>query len=401
MPDFRQAVLRHLLADTPPLSAGERARSALAAFLGLLLVSAVLAVLPVDPATRALLAPVGATSVILFSLPHSPLGQPWPVAGGLLLSAAIGIACGTWLAPPWLAPPVAVAGSVWAMNALRCLHPPGGALALGMALVPGAGWPGLAAVGMNVLAILVAVLLVNNLLPGRRYPQGSPPTVADPRPAPSRAGIEHEDLQSALAQMDSFLDISEEDLVRVYNLALGHAFERHVTLTCGEIMSAPPVCVEFGTGLQEAWRLLRERHIKALPVVDPGKRVIGLLTLEDFLRHVAPEAGRGMAEHLRAFMRPSGASHSGRAEVVGQVMAERFVTARVSDGIGKVAGLLAARGHQQAIPVVDGDGRIAGILSQTDLLVLLYHRRATGAVAAAASPAGDLIPAPAAQDTKA
>ncbi|HMX15706.1 MAG TPA: HPP family protein [Rhodocyclaceae bacterium] len=377
MPGLLRSLQRHLLADTPPLSARERARSAVAALAGLLLASGILAVLPVDSGVRALVAPIGATSVILFSLPHSPLGQPWPVAGGLLLSAAIGLACGTWIAPAWLAPPVAVALAIWVMNALRCLHPPGGALALGMALVPTAGWAGLAAAALNVGAILVAVLLVNNLVPGRRYPHGAPATVADPLPPPERAGVEHEDLQFALARMDSFLDISEEDLVAVYNLALGHAFERHVTLTCGEIMTTPPVCVEFGTGLREAWRILRENHVKALPVVDRGRRVIGLLTLEDFLRHVTP-AESNMVDQLRAFLSPSGTSHSSRPETVGQVMSERFLTALTTDGIGKVASLLAARGHQQAIPIVDPQDRIAGILSQTDLLVLLYHRRATG-----------------------
>ncbi|MBL8486565.1 MAG: HPP family protein [Rhodocyclaceae bacterium] len=377
MPGPSRKFLHHLLADTPPLSAAERTRSALAALAGLLVVSAILAIVPLDPAARVLVAPVGATAVILFSLPHSPLGQPWPVAGGLLLSAAVGLACGRWISPAWLAPPVAVALSVWAMNALRCLHPPGGALALALAVAPGAGGAGLAAVAMNVGAVLVAVFLVNNLVPGRRYPQGVPATVADPLPPPERAGVEHEDLRYALARMDSFLDISEEDLVRVYNLALGHAFERHVTLTCGEIMTAPPVCVEFGTGLQEAWRILRANHVKALPVVDRARRVIGLLTLEDFLRHVAPGPG-GMADQLRAFLRPSGVTHSGKPETVGQLMTGNPVTARTADGIGKVAALLAARGHQQAIPVVDAAGRIAGILSQTDLLILLYQRRATG-----------------------
>jgi CBS domain-containing membrane protein len=120
----------YLVADAAPLSPAERRRSALAALLAILLLEALLALLPVPAAARSLLAPAGASVVILFSLPHSPLGQPWSVLGGLLLSALVGLACGQWIAIPWLAVACAVALSIWLMAALRCLHPPGGAMAI-------------------------------------------------------------------------------------------------------------------------------------------------------------------------------------------------------------------------------------------------------------------------------
>ena len=47
------------------------------------------------------------------------------------------------------------------------------------------------------------------------------------------------------------------------------------------IMSRDLVTVEFGTPLQEAWALLRERHIKALPVVDRTFRIAGVVTSTD------------------------------------------------------------------------------------------------------------------------
>lgn len=82
---------RHLLPDVTPLSSQERRRSVGAALLGMLLIQGILAVIPASGSVRQLLAPLGATSVILFALPHSPLGQPWSVAGGLLLSALAGL----------------------------------------------------------------------------------------------------------------------------------------------------------------------------------------------------------------------------------------------------------------------------------------------------------------------
>ena len=103
---------RYLLADAAPLSPAERWRSATAALLGVLIFEGVLFVVPVSPQAHRLLAPLGATSVIVFTLPHSPLAQPWSVIGGLLLPALIGLACGNWLPAGWLAPALAVAISI-------------------------------------------------------------------------------------------------------------------------------------------------------------------------------------------------------------------------------------------------------------------------------------------------
>lgn len=357
-----QFARQYLIADAAPLSHGERAKSALAGLAGLLLIQSVLAVLPLDPAQRQFLLPLGATSIIMFSLPHSPLGQPWSVAGGLLLSALAGLVCGHWIPWPALAVAVAVALAIWAMNNLRCLHPPGGALAAGLAMAPTASWASLETVTANILAALAAVLLINNLLPGRRYPQCAPPK---PKPAPpplTRSGIRHQDLQHALEQIDSFIDIREDDLVRIYNLAMDHAFRRHSTQTCGDLMTTPAVAVEFNTRLDDAWALLRENHIQALPVVDREQRVIGLLTLEN-LPHLAP------------------GTHASQPEVAGQVMTRPVIQAREDDNIGIAAAALATRGHQQAIPVTDAEGRLRGILSQTDVLTSLYHRQASALAA--------------------
>ncbi|MRR51256.1 MAG: CBS domain-containing protein [Rhodocyclaceae bacterium] len=362
MRSLSQFARQYLIAEAAPLSHSERAKSALAGLAGLLLIQGVLAVLPLDPAQRQFLLPVGATSIIMFALPHSPLGQPWSVAGGLLVSALAGLVCGHWIAWPVLAAAAAVALAIWAMSSLRCMHPPGGALAAGLALTPTASWTSLETVAANILAALAAVLLINNLLPGRRYPQCAPPAPKPAPPPPSRSGIRHQDLQYALEQIDSFIDIREDDLVRIYNLAVDHAFRRHTTQTCGDLMTKPAVAGEFNTRLDEAWTLLRENHIQALPVVDREQRVIGLLSLENF-PHLTPE------------------TQTSQPEVAGQAMIHPIILAREDDNIGIAAAALATRGHQQSIPVTDADGHLKGILSQTDVLTNLYYRQASALAA--------------------
>lgn len=375
---FRQFTARYLMADAAPLSTGERRRSVLAAFFGMLLIEAVLLVLPVAPEHRHLLAPLGATSVILFALPHSPLGQPWSTAGGLLLSAGVGWACGQGISPPWLAVPVALALAIWLMAGLRCLHPPGGALAVGFALLPGVPVNALNTVFFNVGAALIAALAINSLLPGRRWPQcaaATPPATA-PRMQALRSGVAHVDLQHALSRIDSYLDISEDDLLQVYDLATEHAFERHERRTCSELMTTGGPTVEFATELNEAWRLLRQPQVTALPVLNRARQVIGLISADDFLRHVPPDSGQRLGDNVRKLLRPSSTPYADKPEVVGQIMSGEVLVAHSTDSLGQLAARLVRCPQPPAIPVVGPDRKLLGLLRQDDLLAALYQQQA-------------------------
>ncbi|MBL8481937.1 MAG: HPP family protein [Rhodocyclaceae bacterium] len=371
MRSLREFARRYLLADAAPLSSAERLRSAGGALAGMLIVEAILAVLPAAPATRALLMPLGATTVILYALPHSPLGQPWSLAGGYLLAGAIGLACGAWIALPWLAAACAVAAAIFAMALLRCIHPPAGALALTFALLRPSVDAALVQVLLNVAAMLAAVICVNNLLPGRRYPLAAPPP-GRPQPPPDRSGIRHEDLQFALASMDSYLDVSEEDLVEVYRLATESAFRRHKTLACGDVMQPAPATLEFATELNAAWAMLRDTRAPVLPVLDRARRLIGLISPENFVAHVAPVPARSVGDNLRALLRPTPGMYSDKPEVAGQIMSPAPAPVRADEAFGSAAARL-ARGTESVIPVVDGAGRYLGLITPPMLAAVLYR----------------------------
>jgi CBS domain-containing membrane protein len=370
---------RHLIADAAPLSPAERRRSALAGLAGVLLAGAILAVLPVPAPLKQMLPPMGASAVILFTLPHSPLAQPWSLVGGLSVSALIGLLCGHLIPLPMVAAALAVALAIFAMAALRCLHPPGGALALLTALAAGQSDPAtvLAGVACNVVAMLAAVMAINNIVPGRRYPQcTSLPVLA--KDAPPRLNIAHEDLQHALHEIDAYLDISEEDLVDVYNRATEHAFRRHARLRCRDVMTPSPVTVDFATDLNEAWALLRRHNIQSLPVIDRSRHVLGLLSLEDFLAHVPPDPGQRIGDNLRTLLRPTVTVTSDKPEVAGQIMRDArddIIVAEADDDLAATAASLGRR-HQHAVPVVDENHRLIGILTQGDVIAGLFGQLA-------------------------
>ena len=173
------------------------------------------------------IASMGASAVLLFAAPHGAMSQPWPVLGGHLVSALIGVTCARWLGgEPMLAASLAVALSLAAMYSLRCLHPPGGATALFAVLggesVHALGYGYLfSPVLLNIVVLVTVAVLFNYPFAWRRYPQSwHRRTQAVVMPA-EKSMIPHSSLVYALSQIDTFVDISEDDLQRIYALALG------------------------------------------------------------------------------------------------------------------------------------------------------------------------------------
>src|SRR5690606_20237739 len=114
----------------------ERLRAVVGALLGILFAAGVSQWLAGTPVVGAwLLAPLGASAVLVFAAPASPLAQPWSVVGGNTVSALVGVLCASWLPEVVPAAALAVALAIAVMFALRCLHPPGGAMALSAVLM--------------------------------------------------------------------------------------------------------------------------------------------------------------------------------------------------------------------------------------------------------------------------
>lgn len=182
------------------------------------------------PAMPWLVAPVGASAVLVFALPASPLAQPWPVIGGDVISVAIGLACAQLIPVPMLAAALSVGTAIAAMSLCRCLHPPGGACALLGALggpaIATHGWAGLLLpLALNLVALLVVAWVYNNLT-GHAWPhrvQPPPPQQAPPRWAGSYAMA---DLDAVLEDWNEVLDVSREDLNALFEAVERRAEQR-------------------------------------------------------------------------------------------------------------------------------------------------------------------------------
>jgi len=177
-----------------------------------------------------LVGPIGASAVLAFAVPASPLAQPWSVVGGNTISALVGVAAARYVPDAGVAAGVAVGGAILFMTLCRCLHPPGGAAALtaviGSQSIHDAGFAfAFAPVALNSIA-LVSLAMFFHRMTGHSYPHQplAPPAQVDEIRA--AAGFHLEDIDRALADMHESFDISREDLDLLLSQAELHALKR-------------------------------------------------------------------------------------------------------------------------------------------------------------------------------
>jgi len=177
------------------------------------------------------IAPMGASAVLVFAAPASPLAQPWSLVCGNVVSAFVGVACALGVGDLAFAAGLAVAGAIAAMFALRCLHPPGGAVALTAVL----GGPAIHALGVRFVLWPVAIdslllllgALLFNVSMRRRYPHVAHGHVQPAHAAP--LGLTMADLHAALRTHGELLDVSEDDLEELFLQAEDIARRRAAT----------------------------------------------------------------------------------------------------------------------------------------------------------------------------
>ena len=175
MKRFLGHCLRHcafyLGGDQPHVTWVERIRSVFGAFIGLMLVLTTAKYLgDMGGIDEWLMASLGASALLVFALPQSPMAQPWAVIAGNTLSALVGITVIHLVEDPLLALPLAASASILGMFILRCLHPPAAAVALIAVLghVMHYRYAFFPVMVDSILLILAGAVYSN--LTGKRYP---------------------------------------------------------------------------------------------------------------------------------------------------------------------------------------------------------------------------------------
>ncbi|HEV7414820.1 MAG TPA: HPP family protein [Tianweitania sediminis] len=337
-----------------PILAGATLKDRLVACLGTLLAITLTGLLcalarGTDGAVPLMVAPVGASAVLLFAVPASPLAQPWSIVGGNTISALVGVLVARLVPDLTLASGLAVSLAILAMSFTRSLHPPGGATALtaviGGSAVTSAGflYP-LVPVALNSV-VLVLLGVGFHRLSGRLYPHiaATPRTSAQKTadvPASLRLGFTPADVDAALAAANETFDIDRDDLdALLRRIELQAILRQHGDLTCALVMSRDVVSIPVHATPAAARELLLRHNIRTLPVVDPDGRLVGVAGLRELQREAAS---------------------------LGELMSRPATALPEQSALSLLPTLTDGRSH--AVVITDPDSRVAGLITQTDLL---------------------------------
>lgn len=324
-----------------------------------------------------LIAPFGASAVLLFAVPNSPLAQPWSAVVGNGISALMAVLVLSVVREPISAAALALCLAIFAMVVSRSLHPPGGAVALVAALDPShIDRLGLGFVVAPVIAgtaVLVGLAIIWHRLTGRTYPFRQPDALGphgttDKTPG-QRLGLDTEDLRQILEAHRQSSNLGVEDLGRLIaaaeQLAAAHTMD---SLKCEAFMSRDLVTVSPGASAGRVAALFRAHGFTSIPVVTGDNRLEGVIFQIDLIRSARRAARSRHSGFLAALSHLISAADrtSPRAR---DIMSVGLPTVTNGTPVGALLPLL-EDGRAEALPVMEGD-RIIGIVTRSDLVSAL------------------------------
>ena len=307
------------------------------------------------------IAPMGASSVLLFAVPASPLAQPWNVVIGNIIAGVIGVSCALFIAEPTLAFSLAVALTIFLMMSTDSLHPPSGAVAI-TAVMGGESIHQLGyafvfyPVLLNSILLLIVAIIYNRML-GKQFPQVAQINTRSKDPTPTqKVTIQPQDIKDALADQTELLDISEYDLQKIILKAQENANARQVgDYLCQDIMSKDVIFLHAEDDIHKALDKFKQVNLMSLPVVNVDNELVGTLALYEVVE----------------WFKGSTDVHTSWQHLVKQIMNLQVVTVQPQQPIQDLIPYFVERSFNY-IPVVDGK-KIVGIISRADMIAAMQQ----------------------------
>jgi CBS domain-containing membrane protein len=378
-----KSLIKLFLPPANTTSLTEKLISGLAAFLAILLIMLISQIVLPKQGLPLVVASFGASAVLLFAVPLGPLSQPWSLVGGHLISAFIGITVAKFIPDIVIASAVAVGLSISIMYISSCLHPPGAATALsaviGGSTVMEMGYEFmLFPVALNILVMLGFALVINNLLPGRYYPNTikafrdkNKPEQIDAKEQ-AALSVSREDIKYALEEIDAYIDVSDENLNRIFNLSATHARRKRMgEIYVKDIMQSNVITAEYGDTLESIWMLMAKHKIRSVPVVDKLNRLEGIITIADFLNQVKAPTNKPLKQRLENFLQKTDGLNTDKPEYAGHLMQTKLITIHPDQHILDLFPIFYSKGIHH-LPVIDNNRQLVGIITPKNLMLALH-----------------------------
>ena len=188
--------------------------------------------------------------------------------------------------------------------------------------------------------------------------------------------LTREDFANALKEMDTFMDVTVDDLLELNSKAAKYARVRKTeNLRIENLMTRSVTTVTADTLLSDAAHLLVTNRISGLPVVDARQRLIGVITEADFLRamgvpshhptHSLWQTLETMFAHPTEIREPTG--------IVADLMIENVITVNPEQTLHDVIEVM-KHNRIKRVVVCNDDGRVQGMVTRSDLVRVFFDR---------------------------
>lgn len=376
-------ILRSLGPAVPRVSGIEALRAGLGALIGLGLTGLFLLSPNIDLALGFyLVAPFGASAVLLFAVPNSPLAQPWSAIVGNTVGALVGVAVCLVVGDVVLRVALAVGLAITATILCRALHPPAGAVAMTAAMSPDAVaqlgfWFALAPIAIGTTALVVLATgyarLTGRHYPFRQFDDPSKHRTEDRNPT-ERLGLSEDELTGILERYSQSFNLGVEDLARLIGAAeLQAAAQSTGPLNAQDIMSRNLVTALPDTTLGEIADIFRKHRFTSLPIVESDTKFLGVIFQIHLISQAREDALRLHRGYLPALRRLLDRDRE-KPLTASDIMSVAVPRVTTNTPIGALLPMM-ADGDTDAVPVVEY-GKIVGIVTRTDLIAALARRAA-------------------------
>ena len=190
----------------------------------------------------------------------------------------------------------------------------------------------------------------------------------------SKIELTEDDLREALKEFGGYIDITESDLKKLYEIAAKISKERCIhSWLASEIMSRDIITAKEDTDIHEAGRLLIKHKISGMPVVDNENRVVVIITEADLLTIAGIPRGHVFNDVVMKYVlnKPTPQHRAGKK--VKDIMSSPVITVSPDTTVKKIAMILDEK-RIKRVPVVDEANKLVGIVSRGDIIRVVCEK---------------------------
>mgnify|MGYP001157879347 CR=1 FL=1 len=200
--------------------------------------------------------------------------------------------------------------------------------------------------------------------------QGTGPAKNSPVSSlPEKPAISDDDIYEAMKQIESYLDITTSDFKELYHLSYRHAMQRLTqSVRARDIMTRDVVTVAPTTPLAEVAERMANAFITGVPVLDEMQKVVGIVSEQDFLKHMGAQNSSFMSVVAGCLRGKGCAAVSVRKGVAADIMTKPAITIREDVALFEIAAMMSANKINRLPVLAETGDNMVGILTRNDLI---------------------------------